>query len=172
MARVAVVLAPDFEDPEFRGPHEALIEAGHTVDVIGSEAGEELRGKRGEVTVTTDLAVSDAEPADYDALLIPGGYSPDKLRTDDAVVGFVRKLAGADVPVAAICHAGSLLIEAELVAGKRLTSWPSIRTDLVNAGADWVDEEVVVDGQLVTSRNPDDIPAFNDAFLARIDAES
>lgn len=165
MARVAVVLAPDFEDPEFTGPRDALDGAGHTVTVIGTEAGAELTGKRGDATVTTDLAVGDADPGDYDALVIPGGYSPDKLRTDADIVGFVRKLAGTDVPVAAICHAGSLLIEAELVDGKRLTSWPSIRTDLVNAGAEWVDEEVVVDGRLITSRNPDDIPAFNAALL-------
>lgn len=165
MARVAVVLAPDFEDPEFTEPRDALVGAGHTVDVIGTEAGAELTGKRGDASVTTDLAVGDAEAGDYDALLVPGGYSPDKLRTDADIVGFVRKVAGADVPVAAICHAGSLLIEAELVDGKRLTSWPSIRTDLVNAGAEWVDEEVVIDGRLITSRNPDDIPAFNAALL-------
>lgn len=169
MARIAVVLASDFEDPEFTEPRDALVDAGHTVDVIGSEAGKELTGKRGDATVTTDLAVGDADPGEYDALVIPGGYSPDKLRTDADIVGFVRKFGQADVPVAAICHAGSLLIEAELVAGKRLTSWPSIRTDLVNAGADWVDEEVVVDGNLITSRNPDDIPAFNRTLLEKID---
>lgn len=172
MARVAVVLAPDFEDPEFTGPRDALETAGHTVDVIGSDAGAELTGKRGDATVTTDLAVTDAEPGSYDALVIPGGYSPDKLRTDGDIVDFVRKLASSDVPVAAICHAGSLLIEAELVDGKRLTSWPSIRTDLRNAGAEWVDEEVVIDGQLITSRNPDDIPAFNEALLDRLDPPS
>ena len=170
MARVAVVLAPDFEDPEFTGPRDALEEAGHTVYVIGSEAGAELTGKRGETSVTTDLAVADVEPGSYDALVIPGGYSPDKLRTDDDIVDFVRRLADADVPVAAICHAGSLLIEAQLVKGRRLTSWPSIRTDLRNAGAEWVDEEVVVDGRLITSRNPDDIPAFNAALLDQLGA--
>lgn len=165
MARVAVVLAPDFEDPEFTEPRDALVHAGHTVDVIGTEAGAELTGKRGDASVTTDLAVGDADAGEYDALLVPGGYSPDKLRTDADIVDFVRTVAGADLPVAAICHAGSLLIEAELVDGKRLTSWPSIRTDLVNAGAEWVDEEVVIDGRLITSRNPDDIPAFNTALL-------
>lgn len=170
MARVAVVLAPDFEDPEFTGPRDALVEAGHTVDVIGSDAGDELTGKRGDATVVTDLAVGDAEPGDYDALVIPGGYSPDKLRTDEDIVDFVRKLGSTGVPVAAICHAGSLLIEAGMVDGKRVTSWPSIRTDLVNAGADWEDAEVVVDGALITSRKPDDIPTFNATLLEMLDA--
>ena len=99
-----------------------------------------------------------------------GGYSPDKLRSDADIVDFVCKLAQSDVPVAAIWHAASLLIDAGLVERKRLTSWPSIRTDLVNAGAEWVDEEVVVDGRLITSRNPDDIPAFNRQLLDAIDS--
>jgi protease I len=105
---------------------------------------------------------------DFDALVVPGGYSPDKLRTDDKVVALVRDIGTADKPVAFICHAGSLLVEADLVRGRRLTSWPSIKTDLVNAGADWVDAEVVEDGNLISSRKPDDLPAFCEAILKRV----
>jgi protease I len=100
--------------------------------------------------------------------VIPGGYSPDKLRTNDDVVAFVRELGRAEKPVAAICHAGSLLIEADLVDGSRVTSWPSIKTDLVNAGAEWVDEPVVEDGYLITSRKPDDLDVFCEAILKRL----
>ncbi|WP_436794309.1 type 1 glutamine amidotransferase domain-containing protein [Actinospongicola halichondriae] len=171
MARIAIVLGPDFEDVEFSHPRDALVDAGHDVDIIGVEAATELTGKKGDVQATTDRAATDADPSDYEALVVPGGYSPDHLRTDGDLVGFVRKIGLSDVPVAAICHAGSLLIEAELVDGKRLTSWPSIKTDLQNAGARWVDEEVVVDGNLISSRNPDDLPAFCEALLRAIDGE-
>jgi protease I len=168
MARVAVVLGPDYEDSEYEVPVTTLAEHGHDVEVVGTEKGADLRGKRGDSKAVVELAASDADPSGYDALVVPGGYSPDKLRTDDDVVGFVRDLAARDVPVAAICHAGSLLIEADLVRERRVTSWPSIRTDLVNAGAQWVDDEVVVDGNLITSRKPDDLPAFCDALLERL----
>lgn len=169
MARIAFLLDDDFEDSEFRSPHTRLTEAGHEVTVIGSEA-KTLTGKRGDVTCVPQLAIGDAAADDFDALVIPGGYSPDKLRTDEDMVRFVRHTMEADKPVAAICHAGSLLIEAGVVAGRRLTSWPSIRTDLRNAGAEVVDEEVVVDGNLITSRNPDDIPAFCAAILDAVGA--
>ena len=168
MSRVAIVVGAGFEDSEFDSPRRALLDAGHDVDVVGSRKGEELTGKKGRVSTVVELAGSDADPAVYDGLVIPGGHGPDHLRTDEDVVRFVRAVAGRGVPVAAICHAGSLLVEADLVNGRRLTSWPSIRTDLVNAGAEWVDEEVVVDGNLVTSRNPGDLPAFCDTLLAAL----
>lgn len=158
MARIAIVVGEDFEDSEFRKPCAALRSAGHDVDVIGLEAGTHIKGKKGETEVTIEKAVADAKVSDYDALVIPGGYSPDHLRTDATMVKFVAGFA--DKTVAAICHAPSLLIEAKLVKGKQVTSWPSIKTDLVNAGATWVDEEACVDGNLITSRNPHDIPAF------------
>lgn len=164
MASIAFVLADGFEDQEFATPHTSLAEAGHDVEVVGARAGEELTGKRGEITATADVGIDDADPSDYDALVIPGGWSPDRLRTDSRFVELVRKMVDRDVPVAAICHAGSLLIEADRVEGRTLTSWPSIRTDLVNAGATWVDEEVVRDGNLITSRRPDDLPAFTRAI--------
>ncbi len=105
--------------------------------------------------------IADADPAEFDAIVLPGGVAnPDQLRTDEDAVGFVRTFAEGGRPVAAICHAPWTLIESGVVAGRRLTSWPSLKTDLRNAGATWVDDEVVVDGNLITSRNPDDLPAF------------
>lgn len=168
MAKVAFVLANDFEDSEFKTPYDRLRDAGHEVTIIGTEAGKELTGKRGDVTTTTDATTTDVDPADFDALVIPGGYSPDQLRIDENIVGFTRKLTESGVPVAAICHAGQLLVEAGVVEGKRVTSWPSVRTELELAGAEWVDETVVEDGNLITSRNPNDLPAFCDALLARL----
>lgn len=169
MARIAFVLADDFEDAEFETPYRVLRDHGHDVTVVGVESSVELTGKRGNVSVTTDVGVDHADVDAFDALVVPGGYSPDKLRTDDRIVDFVAGLAARRVPVAAICHAGSLLIEADLVSGRTLTSWPSIRTDLVNAGADWVDDEVVVDGNLITSRKPDDLDAFTKTLLAALE---
>lgn len=172
MSKVAITLAGDFEDVEFEGPYRALLDHGHDVTVIGTAEAKEVTGKQGRVTHTVDRAAGDVSAEDFDALVIPGGYSPDHLRTDDDVVRFVRACADQGMPIAAICHAPSLLIEAELVAGRTLTSWPSIRTDLTNAGAAWMDQEVVTDGNLVTSRNPDDVPAFTRAILDRLDAAS
>jgi protease I len=117
-------------------------------------------------TLTVDKAVKDADLADYDALVLPGGVAnPDALRLDGDAVGFVRDFVGTGKPVAAICHAPWTLIEAGVLQGRTLTSWPSLRTDITNAGATWVDQQVVKDGNLITSRNPDDIPAFTKALL-------
>lgn len=170
MSKVAIVLADDFEDVEFETPHTTLLEHGHEVTVIGTAESKEITGKRGRVRYTIDCGVDQVSPTDFDALVIPGGYSPDKLRTDDDIVRFVRGCADQGMPIAAICHAPSLLIEADLVAGRTLTSWPSIRTDLTNAGAAWMDHDVVTDGNLITSRNPDDLPAFVQALLDRLEA--
>jgi protease I len=168
MARVAFVLAEDFEDSEFRVPFDRLQAEGHEVTVVGVKAREPLRGKRGRESATPTMAIDSASADDFDALVIPGGYSPDKLRTNERVVAFTRDFHCGGKPVAAICHAGSLLIEAEAVAGRRLTSWPSIKTDLINAGATWVDEEVVEDGHLITSRKPDDLDAFCRTILRHL----
>lgn len=168
MSTVAIVLGPDFEDSEFDTPRAALRDGGHEVVVVGTDATTELTGKKGEVRCTPDTAVDDARVDDFDALVIPGGYSPDHLRTDESMVRFVKAIADKGRPVAAICHAGSLLIEAGLVSGRTVTSWPSIRTDLVNAGAAWMDKEVVVDGNLITSRKPDDLPAFVDELMTQL----
>lgn len=167
MARVAMILADDYEDAEFERPHTLLTEHGHQVDVVGVDAGAELTGKRG-AKVTTDVAIGDAAATDYDALVIPGGYSPDHLRTNDGVVSFTKMMGVSGKPVAAVCHAPWLLIEAGLVEGRTVTSWPSLRTDLRNAGAHWVDRELVVEDNVITSRNPDDLPVFCAAILRAV----
>jgi protease I len=168
MARIAFVLADDFEDAEFKDPYDRVTAAGHDVTVIGMEKGAEVAGKKGRERFVIEADASMVDANDFDALVVPGGYSPDHLRMDDGIVAFTREMGRAGKPVAFICHAGSLLIEADLVRGRRVTSWPSIRTDLANAGADWIDEEVVEDANLISSRNPDDLPAFGDAILRRL----
>lgn len=169
MARVAVILDETFEDSEFRQPYESLRGARHDVVVVGIEGKKELKGKKGDV-VTTDASIGDVSADDFDALLIPGGYSPDRLRVDPRMVDFTRAFVAAGKPVAAICHAGWMLAEADVLRGRTVTSWPSIKTDLVNAGAKWVDREVVEDGSLITSRKPDDLPAFTEALERRLDS--
>ena len=168
MSRIAFVLADDFEDSEFRKPYDALKEAGHTIDVIGVKAGTKVKGKKGEEEVKIEKAVVEASAADYDALVIPGGYSPDHLRTEQPIVAFVQELARSGKVIAAVCHGPQLLIEADTVKGRVVTSWPSVRRDLENAGASWVDEEVHVDGKLITSRKPADLPAFSREILAQL----
>jgi protease I len=167
MARIAFVLGNDFEDIEFETPHNTLLENGHQVDVIGSGTGD-VTGKHG-TKVSIDKPIDDATADDYDMLVIPGGFSPDHLRTDERIVDFVRAFGDQDKVIAAVCHGPSLLIEAGLVDGRTMTSWPSIRTDLRNAGADVVDRDVAIDGTLITSRNPDDLPAFTATILASLD---
>lgn len=168
MAKIAIVLASDYEDSEFRRPFDAVRAAGHEVVVVGSEGGKKLEGKRGKDSVETDKGIADVSPDEFDALLVPGGHSPDKLRTDPKMVDFARSMMSAGKPVAAVCHGPQLLIEADVVRGRTMTSWPSVRTDLKNAGAEWVDQEVCVDGNLVTSRKPEDLEAFDRAFLEMV----
>jgi protease I len=165
MAKVAVVLSDDFEDSEFRVPVDRLQRAGHQVTILGSKAGSTVKGKKGRESATIEASARERKVSEFDGLLIPGGYSPDHLRTDEAIVALVRDFAQAGKPIAAVCHGPQLLIEADLVRGKTVTSWPSVRTDLKNAGAKWVDKEVAQDGVLITSRKPDDLEAFSDAFL-------
>jgi protease I len=165
---VAILVAEGFEQVELTKPRKALQDAGARTVIISPESGKVLgfnHHDKGE-TFPVDVALDDAKPSDYDALLLPGGaMNPDALRTMPKAVSFVKAFFEADKPVAAICHAPWTLIEAKVVEGRTLTSWPSIQTDARNAGANWVDREVVVDGNLVTSRKPDDIPAFNEQML-------
>lgn len=166
---IAVLATDGVEEVELTKPVAALREAGAKVTVV-SPKGEPIQAMNNDVEpgrkIDVDLRVTEADAADFDGLLLPGGTTnPDKLRMDDAAVAFVRGFVDADKPVAAICHGPWTLIEAGGVNGHRLTSWPSLRTDLRNAGAEWVDETVVRDRKLVTSRNPGDIPAFNQAIL-------
>ena len=164
MARIAIVLADDFEDSEFRQPYDALRAAGHEIEVLGTTAGTLVKGKHGEQMVRIEAAAADEDPASYDALVIPGGYSPDHLRMDRDVVDFVTEMVQAGKLIAAVCHGPQLLIEANAVDGKHLTSWPSVRKDLENAGAYWSDQEVVTDDKLITSRKPADLAAFSAAI--------
>ncbi len=169
MSKIAFLLDSMFEDPEFRVPYDRLRAAGHEVDIIGLEAGREVVGRRGKERVRIEKAVGDVSADHYDALVIPGGYSPDHLRVNRDAVHFTRAMADGQKPVAAVCHAPWMLIEAELADGRLLTSWPSIRTDLLNAGARWIDREVVVDGNVITSRKPADLDAFSDAVLHQLE---
>lgn len=168
MSRIAILVDRMFEDSEFRVPYDRLRAAGHDVDIVGLEAAARLVGKAGKEHVTTARAVRDVSETEYDALVIPGGYSPDHLRTDLDAVRFTRQMALAHKPVAAVCHGPWLLIEADVTDGRLLTSWRSLRTDLLNAGARWIDREVVVDGNIITSRKPADLEAFSEAILHQL----
>lgn len=170
MSHIAVIITKLFEDSEYVQPATVFREKGHELTHIGFKAGETVRGKAEHTPVTVDKALGDANPADYDALLIPGGFSPDQLRADPKAVEFVRHFFDQGKPVFAICHGPQLLINAEVVKGRRLTGWKSIAIDLKNAGAQFEDKEVVVDGNLVTSRQPDDLPAFIEESLKKLAA--
>ncbi|MBW8735078.1 MAG: type 1 glutamine amidotransferase [Asticcacaulis sp.] len=165
---VAILATDGFEDSELRKPREALDQAGAKTIVVSQRDGE-IRGwamKDWGDNVRVDATLAEADPADFDALLLPGGViNPDRLRIDPRAVAFVRAFVDANKPIAAICHGPWTLINAGGVKGKRMTSWPSLEMDLRNAGADWVDQESVTDGTLLTSRKPDDIPAFNEAMI-------
>jgi len=169
MSRVAFLVDEMFEDSEFRVPYDRVQDAGHEVAIVGLAANKKLTGKRNTETITTDLSVEDVSANDFDAVVIPGGYSPDHLRMSMHAVGLVRNAFNEGKPVAAVCHAGWMLAEADIADGRTLTSWPSIKTDLLNAGARWVDREVVEDGNLITSRKPADLQAFSDAILRQLE---
>jgi protease I len=167
--RVAVLATDGVEQVELTAPVDALRKAGATVELVSLEPGEiqgmnhDDKGDRFPV----DKVVADAKPGDYDALLIPGGVAnPDRLRANEQAVAFVRGFAERDKPIASICHGPWLLVEADAVRGRTLTSWPSLKTDVTNAGGEWTDKEVVVDQKLVTSRKPDDLPAFCDKLVS------
>ncbi len=169
--RVAILATQGFEQSELMEPKKALEEAGARPEIV-SPGGETIRGWKeqdwGE-TVRVDVPLEQARPGDYDALVLPGGVmNPDKLRQDEKAVAFVRAFFQAGKPVAAICHGPWMLVEADVVRGRRVTSWPSLKTDLRNAGAEWSDEQVVVDNGLVTSRKPADLPAFNRKLIEEI----
>jgi protease I len=169
MARVAFIVADMFEDSEFRVPYDRLREAGHEITIIGLEKGKRIEGKQHRESLVAECGIREVSAADFDAIVIPGGYSPDKLRMDPHMVDFTRAIYEAGKPTAAVCHAPWMLAEAGIARGKTVTSWPSIRTDLVNAGAKWVDQMVVEDGNVITSRKPDDLQAFSDAILRHLD---
>ena len=163
--RVAMLVEDGFEDRELVGPLEALREAGATVTIVGPAAGAEYRGKSGDAVVTSDLSAGAAKVKDFDALVIPGGHAPDKMRMRHAMVDLARDTMEAGKPVAAICHGPQVLISANSLRGRTLTCWPSIAVDVKNAGGLYVDKPVVEDGNLITSRKPDDVPLFSDAII-------
>lgn len=171
MARIALLLDDMFEDSEFRIPYDRLRQAGHEVVIVGREADKEVTGKRGKEKVKTQVASKDVSASEFDGVVIPGGYSPDRLRTDMKMVGLTREAFVSGKPVAAVCHAPWMLAEADIADGRTVTSWPSIRTDLINAGARWVDREVVEDANLITSRKPDDLEAFSAAILRQLEGK-
>jgi protease I len=162
--RIALLVEDDFEDRELTGPLDALRDAGASVTIIGPTAGTEFRGKRGHA-VTSDLAAGAARMSNFDALVIPGGYAPDRMRMRHAMVDLARDAMDSGKPVAAICHAPQLLISANALRGRTLTCWPSIAIDVKNAGGLYVDKPVVEDGNLITSRKPDDVPVFCEAII-------
>jgi protease I len=169
--RVAFLATDGVEEVEYTEPRKAVESAGGTAELLSIKSGEiqALNHMDKAGTYQVDKQVKSADPDEYDALVLPGGVAnPDFLRTDADAVRFVRDFVNSGKPVAAICHGPWTLVEAGVVDGRTLTSWPSLRTDLANAGATWVDEEVHVDGTLVTSRKPDDLPAFCEALLSQI----
>ncbi len=170
MSKVAFIVADVFEDSEFSKPYEAVREAGHEAVIIGVESGTTLTGKNGS-EITSDAGIDSIDPKSFDALVIPGGYSPDKLRTNAGMVALTRAMVEGGRPTAVICHGPWMLAEADVLRGRRVTSWASVRTDLVNAGADWTDAEVVEDGNLITSRSPKDLPAFCSALLRQLNRQ-
>ena len=163
--RVAMLVEDEFDDRELTGPLETLRAAGVIVTVVGATAGAEYKGKRGEAIVTADIAAGAAKAKDFDAVVIPGGHAPDKMRMRHAMVDLVRDTMEAGKPVAAICHGPQVLISANQLRGRTLTCWPSIAIDVKNAGGLYVDKPVVEDGNLITSRKPDDVPVFGEAIL-------
>lgn len=169
MARIGVIIDEMFEDVEYTEPVKAFVDAGHEIINIGLKNGQIVKGKRKNTPVIIEKPISHADPDDLDAILIPGGCSPDHLRGYEIAVKFIRKYFETNKPVFAICHAPQLLITAQVIEGRRITGWRSIVQDIKNAGAIYVDQEVVEDGNLITSRGPSDIPAFIQASLKRLD---
>jgi protease I len=169
--KIAVLITDEFEDSEFTSPAEAFRKAGHEVVTIEKQAGNTVKGKQGEAEVTIDKSIDDVTPDEFDALLLPGGHSPDSLRGDERFVSFTRDFVNSGKPVFAICHGPQLLISADVIRGRKLTTVKPIIIDVKNAGAEFHDQEVVIDkDQLVTSRTPDDLPAFNREALRLLGA--
>jgi protease I len=168
VALVGILIDEMFEDVEYKEPAKEFKEAGHSLLHIGLKKGQIVKGKRNNTPVTIEKSISDVNIEDLDALLIPGGCSPDHLRGYDVAVKFIQEYYKTNKPLFAICHAPQLLITAQLLEGKKVTGWRSIVQDMKNAGAKYIDEEVVEDGNLISSRGPNDIPVFIHAALNRL----
>ncbi|HTU11625.1 MAG TPA: type 1 glutamine amidotransferase domain-containing protein [Allosphingosinicella sp.] len=167
-AKILIIATDGYEDSELLEPRKRLLAAGAEV-VLAAPDTKEIKGDKGAL-IRPDLLVDDIDVADFDGLVLPGGVAnPDRLRTNETVINLITDFDDAGKPIAAICHGPWLLVEADIVQGRTVTGWPSIRTDLANAGGDVVEEAAVVDGNIVTSRKPEDIPAFTDAFIRLVE---
>lgn len=167
MKTIAVIIADMFEDSEYTEPVKAFAEAGHRLINIGFQTCTIVKGKHGN-TATIDKTIAGSKTDHFDALLIPGGYSPDILRADPNAVRFTREFVKSGKPVFVICHGPQLLVSAGVLKGRKITSWKSVRCDVINAGAEFIDEEVVEDGNIISSRSPADLPAFIQASLKKL----
>ncbi|HET98483.1 MAG TPA: type 1 glutamine amidotransferase [Desulfurivibrio alkaliphilus] len=165
--KILLMVEELYNDREFWYPYYRLLEEGYRVEVVSSRAGALYGGAAG-IKAKSDLAADQVRAADYDALIIPGGYAPDHMRRHPAMVKLVGEMVRGEKVVAAICHAGWMLVSAGVLRGRKVTGFFAIKDDLVNAGADYVDREVVVDGKIITSRTPDDLPAFLKAIIAAL----
>ncbi|MHC1578409.1 MAG: type 1 glutamine amidotransferase domain-containing protein [Dehalococcoidia bacterium] len=163
--RIAILAEEGFEDSELREPLRAMKDAGASVLIVGSGSKKGYKGKRGSVQVVVDTTADNVEGTQFDAIIVPGGYAPDEMRLHQSMVDLVRKAYADGKIVASICHGPQLLISADIVKGHRVTSWPSVSVDLKNAGAIWVDEPVVKDGNIITARKPADLPKFNKTII-------
>jgi len=163
--RIAILAEEDFEDSELIEPLRSMKNAGARVVIVGTGSKESYQGKRGNASVSVDTTADKVKAEDFAAVIIPGGYAPDKMRCNQAMIELVKKAYELGKVVAAICHGPQLLISANVVRGRKVTSWPSIAVDLENAGAEWVDAPVVQDGNLITSRKPADLPRFNKVII-------
>ena len=168
MAKIAIIITDLFEDSEYLQPAAAFKEAGHEIVHVGLQTGVTVRGKKKDTPVVIDRAVAEVSAGDFYALLIPGGFSPDKLRVDEQAVAFVKQFMDEGKPVFSICHGPQILITARAIEGRKITGWRSIIQDIKYAGGNYLDQEVVVDGNLVSSRSPADLPAFIKASLDKL----
>lgn len=168
MSKIAVIITNMFEDSEYSKPVNAFKKAGHKIIHVGLKEGEVVKGKKKGIPVKIDKAVTDVSVEDFDALLIPGGYSPDKLRANEDAVKFTKEFAESGKPIFSICHGPQLLITAQALKGRKITGWKSIIQDIKNAGAEFIDREVVEDENLISSRHPGDIPAFIRTSLKKL----
>ncbi|MGA1874417.1 MAG: type 1 glutamine amidotransferase domain-containing protein [bacterium] len=168
MSRIAIIITDMFEDIEYTEPAKAFKEAGHELIHVGMEAGTRIRGKKEQTPVTIDRSLKEARVSDFDALFIPGGYSPDRLRVDEDAVRFTRHFVESGKPVLSICHAPQILITAQVLQGRRIAGWKSLIQDIKNAGAEFIDQAVVEDGNIISIRGPQDIPRFIEASLRKL----
>ncbi|MBP1945405.1 type 1 glutamine amidotransferase domain-containing protein [Methanobacterium petrolearium] len=168
MSIIGIIITDMFEDVEYTEPAAAFQKAGHQIVSIGLEKGKTVRGKRNQTPVKIDKSLDEVTPLDFDAILIPGGYSPDILRGEERAVEFIKNFFETGKPIFAICHGPQLLITAKVLNGMKVTGWKSIIQDIKNAGAEYVNQEVVVDDNLISSRGPENIPAFIKTSLERL----